>query len=410
MGLISRVSSRTYWSIFTAWSRVFLLFPPVRSTKVPVKLKKMSSSTATAATTNEVPTAVLKSFAPELAGALPSAEPSTEKMNNTNFDHTKEPLLRDNPNRFVIFPIQYDDIWQFYKKAVASFWTSDEIDLSRDIADWEGLKPNEQFFVKHVLAFFAASDGIVNENLVERFAQEIQIPEARFFYGFQIAIENIHSETYSLLIDTYIRKTEEKTKLFNAIETIPAVKKKADWALKWIADDESCFPDRLVAFAAVEGIFFSGSFAAIFWLKKRGLMPGLTFSNELISRDEGLHTDFACLLFQHVVQKTSAQRVLEIIHSAVEIEKEFLTEALPVKLIGMNSESMCEYIEFIADRLLVALGFPKFYHMANPFPFMDMISLEGKTNFFEKRVAEYQKAGVMAASPEDNLFTLDADF
>lgn len=330
------------------------------------------------------------------------------------FDVQAEPLLRDNPNRFVIFPIKYDDIWEYYKKAVASFWTSDEIDLSRDRADWEGLKEDERYFIKHVLAFFAASDGIVNENLVERFAQEVQIPEARFFYGFQIAMENVHSETYSLLIDTYIRDPVEKSKLLGAIETIPCVRKKADWALKWINDKESTFPERVLAFAAVEGIFFSGSFAAIFWLKKRGLMPGLTFSNELISRDEGMHCNFACLMWKHVVQKCSAERVLEIITGAVEIEKDFLTDALPVRLIGMNAESMCTYIEFIADRLLVDLDQPKFYHSENPFSFMELISLEGKTNFFEKRVGEYQKAGVMAnmmaSSPQDNEFSLDADF
>ena len=265
-----------------------------------------------------------------------------------------------------------------------------------------------------MLAFFAASDGIVNENLVERFAQEVQIPEARFFYGFQIAMENVHSETYSLLIDTYIRDPVEKSKLLGAIETIPCVRKKADWALKWINDKESTFPERVLAFAAVEGIFFSGSFAAIFWLKKRGLMPGLTFSNELISRDEGMHCNFACLMWKHVVQKCSAERVLEIITGAVEIEKDFLTDALPVRLIGMNAESMCTYIEFIADRLLVDLDQPKFYHSENPFSFMELISLEGKTNFFEKRVGEYQKAGVMAnmmaSSPQDNEFSLDADF
>merc|ERR1712071_271055 len=370
MGLISRVSSRTYRSC-----SFFIYQNPLNMSETIESFENMKIT-------------------------------ETEPV----FDVQAEPLLRDNPNRFVVFPIQYDDIWEYYKKAVASFWTSDEIDLSRDRVDWEGLKEDERYFIKHVLAFFAASDGIVNENLVERFAQEIQVPEARFFYGFQIAIENIHSETYSLLIDTYIRKPEEKAKLFNAIETIPAVKKKADWAMKWIADENSPFPDRLVAFAAVEGIFFSGSFAAIYWLKKRGLMAGLTFSNELISRDEGLHTDFACLLFDHVQQKSSADRVLDIITSAVEIEKEFLTDSLPVALIGMNAKSMCQYIEFIADRLLLALGFPKFYRSQNPFAFMEMISLEGKTNFFEKRVGEYQKAGVMATSPEDNIFTLDAEF
>jgi len=345
-----------------------------------------------------------------MSEAIESFEKLQISETNQEFDVQAEPLLRDNPNRFVVFPIKYDDIWEFYKKAVASFWTSDEIDLSRDRVDWDKLKPDEQYFIKHVLAFFAASDGIVNENLVERFAQEVQIPEARFFYGFQIAIENIHSETYSLLIDTYIRDPLEKANLLGAIETIPCVRKKADWALNWINDKKSTFPERVLAFAAVEGIFFSGSFAAIFWLKKRGLMPGLTFSNELISRDEGLHTKFACLMWQHVQQKCSPERVVEIITSAVEIEKEFLTDALPVRLIGMNAENMCTYIEFIADRLLVDLEQPKFYHSENPFSFMELISLEGKTNFFEKRVGEYQKAGVMAASPEDNMFTLDADF
>merc|ERR1712048_303066 len=328
------------------------------------------------------------------------------------FEAQEEPLLRDNPNRFVIFPIQYDDIWEFYKKAVASFWTSDEIDLSRDRVDWEMLKPDEQYFIKHVLAFFAASDGIVNENLVERFTQEVQIPEARFFYGFQIAIENIHSETYSLLIDTYIRDPQEKAQLLGAIETIPCVKKKAEWALKWIADKKSSFPERVLAFAAVEGIFFSGSFAAIFWLKKRGLMPGLAFSNELISRDEGLHCDFACLIWRHLVDKCSQERVIEIIDDAVAIEIDFLTNALPVDLIGMNKKLMAQYIKFVADRLLVALECPKQYKVANPFDFMEMISLEGKTNFFEKRVSEYAKAGVMQSTEneEDNCFSLDADF
>lgn len=319
-----------------------------------------------------------------------------------------EPLLKENPNRFVLFPIKEHDIWQFYKKAEASFWTAEEIDLSSDLADWEKLAEGERHFIKHVLAFFAASDGIVNENLAEQFVNEVQATEAKFFYGFQIAIENIHSETYSLLIDTYIRDGAEKDRLFNAIDTVPAVQKKAQWALKWI-NSEQPFAERLVAFAAVEGIFFSGSFCSIFWLKKRGLMPGLSFSNELISRDEGLHCDFACLLFSKLLYPSSFARVKEILCDAVAIEKEFISEALPVSLIGMNAEMMKDYIEFVADRLFVALGFEKVYGTANPFPWMEMISLQGKTNFFEKRVAEYQKAGV-TGKREDQVFSLDEDF
>jgi len=321
-----------------------------------------------------------------------------------------EPILKDNPDRFVLFPIVHDDIWSFYKKAEASFWTAEEIDLSPDLVDWDQkLNDDERHFIKHVLAFFAASDGIVNENLAENFLSEVQYTEAKFFYGFQIAIENIHSETYSLLIDTYIQDKSEKSKLFNAIDTLDCVKKKAKWALRWI--DKGNFAERLVAFAAVEGIFFSGSFCSIFWLKKRGLMPGLSFSNELISRDEGLHCDFACLLYtKHLINQLPKEQVQEIIMDAVEIEKEFVTDALPVKLIGMNSELMTQYIEFVADRLLVELGNDKIYNVTNPFDFMDMINLQGKTNFFEKRVGEYQKAGVLGGNKENQSFTLDADF
>jgi ribonucleoside-diphosphate reductase beta chain len=320
-----------------------------------------------------------------------------------------EPILEENKNRFVLFPIQHDDIWSFYKKAEASFWTAEEIDLAPDLIDWETkLNDNERHFVKHVLAFFAASDGIVNENLAENFLSEVQYTEAKFFYGFQVAIENIHSETYSLLIDTYIKDTEEKNYLFNAIDTLECVRKKADWALRWIEDGS--FAERLVAFAAVEGIFFSGSFCSIFWLKKRGLMPGLSFSNELISRDEGLHCDFACLLYnKHVVNKLPKEKVREIIVDAVEIEKEFILEALPVKLIGMNSELMSQYIEFVADRLLNELGCEKVFNATNPFDFMEMISIQGKTNFFEKRVGEYQKAGVLN-NDSNQTFTLDEEF
>lgn len=312
-----------------------------------------------------------------------------------------------------MFPIRYHEIWQMYKKAEASFWTAEEIDLGKDLHDWrEKLNDNERFFIGRILAFFAASDGIVNENLVENFSAEVQIPEAKSFYGFQIMMENIHSETYSLLIETYIKDPKEADFLFNAIETIPQIKKKADWAIRWIQDSDALFAERLVAFAAVEGIFFSGSFASIFWLKKRGLMPGLTFSNELICRDEGLHTDFACLLFAHLQHRPDPKIVERIITEAVEIEKEFFTDALPVSLLGMNCKLMCQYVEFVADRLLVALGNKKVYNVTNPFDFMENISLAGKTNFFEKRVSDYQKAGVMAKSEnkDANDFAFDEDF
>lgn len=320
-----------------------------------------------------------------------------------------EPILKENKDRFVLFPIVHNDIWSFYKKAEASFWTAAEIDLGADLWDWENkLNDDERHFIKHVLAFFAASDGIVNENLAENFVREVQYTEAKFFYGFQIAMENIHSETYSLLIDTYIKDPVEKDKLFHAIDTLDCVKKKANWALNWIG--KGGFAERLVAFAAVEGIFFSGSFCSIFWLKKRGLLPGLTFSNELISRDEGLHCDFACLLYtRHMNQKLPVETIQQIIREAVEIEKEFVCDALPVKLIGMNADLMSQYIEFVADRLLVELGCPKIFNVTNPFDFMDMINLQGKTNFFEKRVGEYQKAGVLTKK-EDQEFKLDADF
>lgn len=312
-----------------------------------------------------------------------------------------EKILQENRGRFVLFPIQHNDIWKYYKESEASFWTAEEIDLSQDVTDWETkLNSDERHFVKHVLAFFAASDGIVNENLAENFVNEVQYTEAKFFYGFQIMMENIHSETYSLLIDTYIKDKEEQNMLFNAIDTIPAIKKKAEWAIKWI--DSDSFIERLIAFAAVEGIFFSGSFCSIFWLKKRGLMPGLTFSNELISRDEGVHCDFACHLYNHHIEnKLSDERVKEIICSALQIEKEFIIESLPVKLIGMNSDLMSQYLEFVADRLLVSLGVSKVFNSENPFDFMQNIALQGKTNFFEKRVAEYQKAGVKNSDSED---------
>lgn len=323
-----------------------------------------------------------------------------------------EILLKDNPYRFVLFPIQYSDIWKLYKKAEASIWTAEEIDLQSDLVDWnEKLNSKERSFICHVLAFFAASDGIVNENLASRFMMEIQIPEARCFYGLQIAIENIHSETYSLLIDTYIKDPAERNRLFKAVETIPCIKKKADWALRWISNGS--FAERLIAFAAVEGIFFSGSFCSIFWLKKRGLMSGLTFSNELISRDEGLHCEFACLMYSMLQNRLDPSTVHSMIQDAVSYEKEFIHDALPVSLIGMNADLMNQYIEFVADRLVSELGYEKIYKVSNPFDWMELISLQGKTNFFERRVAEYQKAGVSIATKDegdDNVFRTDVDF
>jgi ribonucleoside-diphosphate reductase beta chain len=319
-----------------------------------------------------------------------------------------ELLLRENKDRFVILPINYPQIWEMYKKHEASFWTAEEIDLGDDMKDWNALNDGERHFISHILAFFAASDGIVNENLAVNFMSEVQLPEARCFYGFQIMMENIHSETYALLIDTYIKDTTEKNRLFHAIETVPCVKKKGEWALKWI--ENGTFAERLVAFAAVEGIFFSGSFCSIFWLKKRGLMPGLTFSNELISRDEGMHCEFACLLYGMLSNKLSKEAVTNIIADAVEIEKEFVTDALPVALIGMNAKLMSQYIEFVADRWLVELGYDKLYNATNPFDFMEMISLQGKTNFFEKRVGDYQKSGVLSSDAKTQAFSLDEDF
>jgi ribonucleoside-diphosphate reductase beta chain len=320
-----------------------------------------------------------------------------------------EPILVENDKRFVLFPIKYDQIWKYYKQAEASFWTAEEVDLQPDLQDWEHkLSNDEKHFIKHVLAFFAASDGIVNENLVLNFMREVQIPEARCFYGFQVAIENIHAEMYSLLIDTYIKDEVEKDYLFNALQNLDCVSKKGNWALRWI-ENAPTFAHRLIAFAAVEGIFFSGSFCAIFWLKKRGLMPGLTFSNELISRDEGLHCDFACLLYQMLQNKLDPAEVKSIITEAVEFEKEFVTDALPVNLIGMNADLMAEYIEFVADRLLESLGCEKAYGTANPFPWMEMISLQGKTNFFEKRVGEYSKASV-GKTVGQMAFAMDEEF
>jgi ribonucleoside-diphosphate reductase beta chain len=321
-----------------------------------------------------------------------------------------EKLLTPDAKRLVALPILHSDIWDAYKQQLASIWTVEEIDLEQDLSDWDKLNHNEKHFIKNILAFFAASDGIVNENLCERFANEVQYFEARSFYHFQMMMEDIHSETYGLLIDTYIKNEEEKTRLFNAVETIPCVKKKADWAFEWIEDGDSNFAKRLIAFAIVEGIFFSGSFCSIFWLKKRGLMPGLTFSNELISRDEGMHTDFAALLYRdHIEEKLDEADVHSMVREAVEIEKEFITDSIPVSLIGMNSGLMSEYVEFVADNLLKDLGHKPIFNARQPFDWMDMISLEGKTNFFEKRVSEYAKSGV-GESAVNNTFALDADF
>ena len=320
-----------------------------------------------------------------------------------------EPLLTPSENRFVLFPIQHQDVWEMYKKAEASFWTAEELDLTNDLKDYNNLSSDEKHFLNNILAFFAASDGIVNENLAENFVNEVQYSEAKFFYGFQIMMENIHSETYSLLIDTYVKDDAEKDNLFKAIEVFPAIKKKADWALQWI--DSDSFAERLIAFAAVEGIFFSGAFCSIYWLKKRGLMPGLTFSNELISRDEGVHCDFAVHLHNHhLVNKVPPARIKEILLDALTIEREFITESLPISLIGMNAKLMTQYLEFVTDRLLTELNLEKEFNVTNPFDFMDMISLQGKTNFFEKRVGEYQKAGVLNKEDQETKISFDADF
>lgn len=324
----------------------------------------------------------------------------------------QEPILKEQNQRFCMFPIGYKELWEMYKKAEASFWTAEEVDLSQDMQQWEALSDSEQHFISHVLAFFAASDGIVLENLASRFLNDVQIPEARAFYGFQIAMENIHSEMYSLLLETYIKDSREKHRLFNAIENIPCVADKAKWALDWI-QSSMVFAERLVAFACIEGIFFSGSFCAIFWLKKRGLMPGLTFSNELISRDEGLHCDFACLLYSLLQRQLHWQKVYDIVGEAVEIETKFVCEALPCALIGMNATLMSDYIKFVADRLLVALGYQKKYNVENPFDWMEFISLQGKANFFERRVGDYQKASVMSSLQDGGknyVFKMDEDF
>ncbi len=332
------------------------------------------------------------------------------EINHENVVIEKEPILEENPNRFVLFPIKYDKLWEAYKKAESSFWTAEEIDFSKDTNDWDKLTDNEQYFIKNIIAFFAGSDGIVLENLVGNFCNEIQIPEARCFYGFQIAIENIHSEVYSLLIDKYVKDVKEKDILFNAIEEIPCVKRKAEWAIKWMSKDSASFAKRVVAFAVVEGIFFSGSFCAIFWLKKRGLMPGLTFSNELISRDEGMHTDFAVLIYSMLTNKLESEEIYKIVTEAVEIEKNFINDSIPCAMIGMNSDLMSQYIEYVADRLIVQLGYAKYYNSDNPFDFMQLISMENKTNFFEKRVSEYSLANVKVDKDVNDEIEFDADF
>ena len=332
------------------------------------------------------------------------------EINHESIIIEKEPILEENPNRFVLFPIKYDKLWEAYKKAESSFWTAEEIDFSKDTNDWDKLTDNEQYFIKNINAFFAGSDGIVLENLVGNFCNEIQIPEARCFYGFQIAIENIHSEVYSLLIDKYVKDVKEKDTLFNAIEEIPCVKRKAEWAIKWMSKDRASFAKRVVAFAVVEGIFFSGSFCAIFWLKKRGLMPGLTFSNELISRDEGMHTDFAVLIYSMLNNKLDSEEIYKIVTEAVEIEKNFINDSIPCAMIGMNSDLMSQYIEYVADRLIVQLGYAKYYNSENPFDFMQLISMENKTNFFEKRVSEYSLANVKVDKDVNDEIEFDADF
>jgi ribonucleoside-diphosphate reductase beta chain len=336
-----------------------------------------------------------------LAPVLPVEEKEPEKV--------QELLLKENPNRFVIFPIEHADIWAKYKQHMAVFWIPEEIDLSKDMKDWVTLNDNERHFIKHILGFFAGSDGIVMENLAGRFMREIQVPEAKCFYSCQLIMEAIHSETYSLLIDTYIENKQEKLDILRAIETIPCVQKKAKWAMQWIDNKEADFATRLLGFAAVEGIFFSGAFCSIFWLKQRGIMPGLTVSNEFIARDEGLHCEFACLLYSKIQNKLTKQQASKIIREAVKIEKQFITKALPCELIGMNAKMMAQYIEFVADRLLLQLGYPKVYSATNPFPFMERISLEGKDNFFEKRVSTYAKAGV-GKDKTQMTFNTDAAF
>lgn len=374
---------------------VFSLSPMNKSSQHGTTASE-DQSTSTATTTN------------------PTASTSVTHVIDHRAFEKEEPLLVENKNRFVLFPIQYTEIWKAYKKAEASFWTAEEVDFSKDRADWDNkMNDNERFFIKNIIAFFAGSDGIVLENLVQNFCNEVQVPEARCMYAFQAAIENIHAEVYSLLIDKYVDDPREKDTLFHAIQHIPSIQKKAEWAMKWMNPATSSFYERLVAFATVEGVFFSGSFCAIYWLKKRGLMPGLTFSNELISRDEGMHTDFAVLLYSMMRHRLPVERIYEIVSDAVAIEKEFINDSIPCKMIGMNADLMSQYIEYVADRIVVQLGYPKLYRSENPFDFMQLISMEGKTNFFEKRVSEYSLANVQVnggSSDSSDTIDFDADF
>lgn len=395
------------------------LLKPTASPSLPVKRAKKQSI----GTVDEIPALDLSkadpgavlALAASLATGGENTSVSTDPKPNSDSDSVvaaqllPEPILTETEDRFVIFPIKYGDVWAKYKQHMSVFWTPEEIDLSKDMKDWEKLNENEQHFIKHILGFFAGSDGIVMENLATRFMREVQIPEAKFFYSCQNLLEAIHSETYSLLIDTYITDKAEKTKILSAIQTIPAVKEKADWALAWIDNKDADFGTRLLGFAAVEGIFFSGAFCAIFWLKQRGIMPGLTLSNEFIARDEGLHTDFACLLYSKIVNRLSKEKAHKIIREAVKIEKHFIKKALSCELIGMNAKLMGQYIEFVADRLLLQLGYPKAYRSANPFPFMERISLENKDNFFEKRVSTYAKATV-GKNADEMTFKMGTDF
>lgn len=370
-----------------------------RSRKTPGASPDMVVSSAPAEAATMPP---LELLAPEPAASLEEADAKEKDL--------PEPLLSVSPDRHVIFPIQHRDIWEKYKQHSAVIWFAEEVDLSKDMAHWQDkLNENERHFIKNILGFFAGSDGIVMENLAERFMREVQCPEAKFFYTCQNMMEAVHSETYSLLLDTYINDPKEKTHLLKATQTIPCVKKKADWAMTWIDNKEANFATRLLAFAAVEGIFFSGAFCAIFWLKQRGIMPGLTLSNEFIARDEGLHTEFACLLYSKLVNRLSKQKAHKIIREAVKIEKQFITKSLPCELIGMNAKLMAQYIEFVADRLLLQLGYPKAYSATNPFSFMETISLENKDNFFEKRVSTYAK-GSVGKDRETMSFKMDADF
>jgi ribonucleoside-diphosphate reductase beta chain len=381
--------------------------PVLSTTKSPLHKSRKNSDA-------EVPvldmTGVLSNHKSPVQPSLNKSQTEVPVLDMSNVTPVEEPMLQDNPNRHVIFPIEHGDIWAKYKQHMSVFWIPEEIDLSKDMRDWnEKLNDNERHFIKYILGFFAGSDGIVMENLAMRFTREIGIPEAKFFYACQNLMESVHSESYSLLIDTYIENKQEKLDILRAIQTIPCVQKKAEWALQWIDSNEASFATRLLAFAVIEGIFFSGAFCSIYWLKQRGLMPGLTVSNELIARDEGLHTEFACLLYSKLTSKLSKQDAHKIIREAVKIEKNFITKALPCELIGMNAKLMSEYIEFVADRLSIQLGYPKLYHAKNPFDFMERISLEGKDNFFEKRVTTYAKANT-GGKMEDKKFTMDADF